>query len=225
MMENSKKRDLIVHALKLVNPDLEIQNIPDKDSYLEGSRFMVYLNKDGIKKYFYYDTDLLRETSNIVDGLFQYCERGFNLEDYTFLLSYQINGKQRVFLGINNLYTGVNYPIGYDFNKEEYFTFPRDKFGLIDDKKMIDKLKEEKEAIGFDARKYQEAFVNHIFLNDIFDKLPFEKDLSYGEREDLQDSILSKLGEHNKAFTSIIREAVHLRTDSLIAKYKNGKKR
>ncbi len=110
------------------------------------------------------------------DMLYYLFNSNYNYEDYTMIHSYLVNGKVRVFLGITNEYLGITYPIGCDLNKNEYFQFPINPDGTINEEKMIEELKNDDSSIGFSLEEYKKAvkakavanFLRILLKNDIF---------------------------------------------------------
>ncbi len=173
-------------------------------------------------KFRYYSVEDERVYSNIVDGTYSYSmlkeditkflgdeEFGKDVYDYSgwddgsfnslhdeiIVFSYEIDGKIRAFVGLTNLYVGLSYPIGFDLNKQEFIKFPINKFGLIDDEKMKEHLREEKLNIGYDPEEYRKIMNTTYDFSYLLRDL-LKEDFIYNEY-DTVDILLFKLAEYN----------------------------
>ncbi len=151
--------DIMKEVIKELNGEEYIDyNIKIKDCWKDEDLVCVTLEKNGSKKYFYYNKKLGRPVCNIVDGTYFYVKDDDNLDDYSFILSFYDNGAVRPFIGVTNLFLGRVYPYGYDVMKRAIVKFPINEYGLIDEKELLEDIKNEEENVfGYDIGKFIEA--------------------------------------------------------------------
>ena len=147
-----------------------------KSYFNEDKCSCVWLSKEGIRKYIYYNHDLDKVVSNPIDGSYFFHKIYGNT--YT-LHSYLVDGGVRAFIGITNVDNGVFLQKCFDINRQEFVELPL-KNGLIDDEMMLEVIKKEDASIRFSFEKYQNAIkLNNIFIvlknligyYDVFDKI------------------------------------------------------
>lgn len=141
---------------------IEIVNYPFEK---EGMKY-VHLNKDGIKKAIYYSDELERVTTNMFDGIYFIklpVGNAFTVH------SYQVGNELRVFLALTNIDHGIVYSVGYDLNNKEYFNFPLNENGLIDDNLMKEMVQRE-DSLRIDKDVYNNShkLINLFYLMDYF---------------------------------------------------------
>lgn len=188
-----------------LNSNIMISRKWDDEDYLS-----IILEKDDIRKRVYYNVKKGRPASNLVDGLYFYTRDGHNLDDYSFIISFEIDKYIRPFIGITNLFLGVVYPYGYDPIKNKVIKFPINEFGLIDENelsKMVDK--NYPEVLGYDRDKYTSAIKTGVItytFRDLIDSydivdVAFETIRPYNEKiaKEMHDKIDKILEERRES--------------------------
>jgi hypothetical protein len=161
-MEKNVKNLLLLKEFFGTKPlDYHITCNQDFNSY---NNLYFELNKGKIKKRMYYNVKLGQVVSNVIDGRFNLSSayKGLTNQDFSMLISYEVNGLIRPFIGFCNTENGYVYPIGYDVIKNEYIEFPMNELGLVDDDEMKRRLQEESE-IGYEEDYYnREAYCGNL---------------------------------------------------------------
>lgn len=108
--------------------------------------FICY-KENGFKKCMYFDLKEFRPCSSIFDAIYA---------DNCFLKSYVINGEIRAFVGKIHSKEHTVKSYGFDINRKEYFLFPLDENGLIDEEEMLISLYEDVDDVkGFNKEYYK----------------------------------------------------------------------
>ena len=190
-MEEKYKR--MLNNIQEIYPGYDMELF--KRYFNEDKVSCVWLSKDGIRKYIYYNHDLDKVVSNPVDGSYFFHKVYGNA--FT-LHSYLVDGEVRAFVGITNIDNGVFLPNCFDINRKEFVTLPL-KNGLIDEGKVLEIIKDEDPTIRLSREEYNKALsFNNIFsvlrnligYYDVFDKI---SELNAGEITELEQKTYDRI--------------------------------
>ena len=133
-----------------------------KISELDESKAFIKYKKDDLSKCILFDYESFSPCSNEFDAIYV---------DNSFLKSYLINDKIRVFVGKINPDSSVVKPQGYDVNMGKFITYPIDDDGKIIEEEMINYL-ENSSDLGIDKEYYKK--LNKLNLISLLLKLKID---------------------------------------------------
>ena len=116
--------------------------------------------REGINRIIIFDCSRFQACTNEVDEFYN---------NDLFLKSYKINGKIRIILGQIDSETREVQPISYDVSRGEFRQLIIDDYGMIDDERMIEALKNESLKFGTDIKTYKKFDKSYLpsFLKTI----------------------------------------------------------